>query len=294
MRAIAILLLILMLSGCGADHASRMQAARFPESVTLYREEAGEIITLSPQEYLTGCLFAAISPSADEEALKATACIIAGNALYSHEKGERHLGADLTDSTTPFLTLTQIEELHASSADYYLEKVAAAVEFGLTHRLTYDNEPIYAPYCAYSTGRTEDGGAPWLPATDIPADKDNEQARSVNAFSAEQVRKLTGTIPSSADCAEWFSGAEYTEGGTLSHIICNGKRFSGAQLRELFGLRSTAVTIEYSEARFVFTARGVGDNLGMSLNAACSMAEQEMSAEEILAHFYPQTILSEF
>lgn len=294
MRAIAILLLILMLSGCEADRASRKQAAGFPESVTLYREEAGEIITLSPQEYLTGCLFAAISPSASEEALKAAACIIAGNALYSHEKGERYFGADLTDSTTPFLTLTQIKELHASSTDYYLEKAAAAVEFGLTHRLTYENEPIYAPYCAYSTGKTEDGGVPWLPTTEIPADQDNEEARSVKAFSAEQVRKLTGTIPSSTDCAEWFSGAEYTDGGTLSHIVCNGKRFSGAQIQELFGLRSAAVTIEYSEARFVFTARGVGDNLGMSLNAACSLAEQGMSAEEILAYFYPETVLSEF
>ena len=98
--------------------------------------------------------------------------------------------------------------------------------------------------------------------------------------------ELTGVTVLPARNDDWFSEARYTQGGTLETIDFCGKTMTGAQLQQAFELRSAAIAVEYTEARFVFRAVGIGSNTGMSLNAASEMADQGMTAEEILDYFY--------
>ena len=296
MKILALLLSLLIFTGC-ASKAENNSIQSPPESITLYRMQKGEIITVSFMEYITGCLFGEISPSADIEALKAAACVIAGNTLYTLHSGRKYLGADVTDDVTQYISLSEAEAQYAGSYTHYLDKLSEAADFGIKHQLTFDGELIYAPYCAISTGITDDGGVSWLPSVEVPADKDHTEACSNAAFTAEQVRRimteLTGIRALGADCPKWFSDAEYTKGGRLLHISFGGARITGAQLKEAFGLRSEAISVEYSEARFVFRVRGIGGNIGMSLNGAAQMASDGMTTEQILALFYPYTKLVE-
>jgi len=295
MRAIALLLAIVFLTSCAHSGAADVQQTAVSQRVTLYRQQAAEIVTLELGEYIEGCLFGELSPSCHEEALKAAAVVIAGNALYQLQNGDKHCGADYSDSAMRYISPEEAALQHGSSYGYYLDKVRSAAEYGMANALTYEGEQVYAPYCAFSTGRTERGGEPWLPSVEVYADKDCEQGASSSAWSDTQVMRrlgaVTGVSALPARREEWFSDAEYTEGGTLRYIRFGGALLTGAQLREVFGLRSAAVTVEYSEERFVFRVRGSGDDLGMSLNGAAAMAKGGTTAEQILAYFYPHTVL---
>lgn len=106
-------------------------------------------------------------------------------------------------------------------------------------------------------------------------------------YTTEDVRRAfhkSGAL--TADCSQWFSDPVYAESGTLLYITFNGERVTGAELKRALGLRSTAITVDYTEDRFAFTCLGNGENKGMSVNAADFMSRQGSTAEEILAVFY--------
>ena len=62
---------------------------------------------------------------------------------------------------------------------------------------------------------------------------------------------------------------------------------SGETVRVRFGLPSTAISVEYTNDSFYFNCKGIGDNQGLSVNAALFLAEKGYSAEEILSYFFP-------
>ena len=289
----AFILFIIGRNSAGND----THTAAIPETVTLYRTEAGRIVPLSYKDYLIGCIFGEVSPAYGEEALKAAACAINSRTLCLLTEGERINGAQLSDIRYPWISPEEAEELYGASYPSYLRKAERAAEFGMAYALYYDGELISAPFCSVSTGKTEDGGSgyPYLSSRELPCDKDCDEGLSTAAYSDNSVRRtlteLTGVSRLSADPTQWFSGAVYTEGGTLSEIRFGSARLTGEQLREAFSLRSAAITVEYTEGRFLFTVRGIGDNLGMSLNAASEMARSGQTAEEILDFFYSPAVL---
>ncbi len=259
-------------------------------TVTLYRCGVGEIITIPYEDYLVGCIFAEVSPSYGDEALKAAACVINSRCLYLLKTQQRIHGADFSDIKYPWTSPEEAEELHGHSYPACLGKITQAVHYGMEHALFYEDVLISPPMCEISTGTTEDGGLPYLAPKALPADKDNDNGISTRAFPADYVKRaleeVTRTASLPAAPADWFSGAEYTDGGTLTEIRFGGARLTGEQLRTAFGLRSAAVTVKFTEERFVFTSRGIGDNLGMSLHTAAELAASGSTAEEILSSFY--------
>ncbi len=265
-----------------------------PKTVSLFRKSDCRIDTLTYEEYLTGCIFAEISPACGEEALKAAACAINCRTLCLLQENKRVNGAQLSDEEHTWLSPEDAAEEYGSSYKSYLRKVRNAVQFGTSHVLLYEDAIFPAPFCAISTGITEDGGA-CLSPKELPCDMNNDDGLSTAACSDNELRRilteLTGVSHLSAEPSEWFDNAIYTNGGTLSEIHFGGARLTGEQLRKVFALRSAAISVQYSEGRFLFTVRGIGDNLGMSLNAAAEMADAGKSAEEILAFFYSPAIL---
>ena len=260
------------------------------ESITLYRVKEGKMLTMPYKELVLGCMFAELLPSYADEALKAAACVINSRCLYLLQNGERINGADISDKQCPWMTPEEAETEYGRSYSSYLKKLSAAAEYGMRHALYYEQQLICPAMCLCSTGRTDNGGVPYHSPKTLAADETSSELLSTSAYSADNIRRtltgITGVSSLSARPSEWFSGAIYTDGGTLSEIRFGGARLTGAQLRDTFELRSAAITIEYTEERFVFTVRGCGDNLGMSLSSAAEMAGSGMTAEEILEYFY--------
>ncbi len=257
-------------------------------TVSLYRENAHRIELLTYEQLLVGCIFAEIPPSFSDEVLRAAACVLNSRCLSLLQDGIRSNGADMSDAECPWMSPDDAAQQHGISYASYLRRVTAAAEYGSRHALYYGDELISPPLCILSTGRTEDGGVPYLSPKQLPCDASHPDAISTAAFTADAVRRTLSPLGEisrlSARPSEWFTDAVYSDGGSLISIRIGGAGITGGQLMDAFSLRSTAITVEYTEERFLFTVRGIGCNTGMSLSAAEEMSQ--CTAEELLDIFY--------
>ncbi len=283
---LAMLILVLCMTGCNSQKQDR-----YPEKLSIYLSDEQEIKTISYSDYIVGCIFGSAEPSSGDEALKAVACAVNSYTLYQLESGDKDSFAwsKVADNgKLPYISPEKAEELYGSSYPIYLSKVQNAAEYGISHILTVGDSLFPAEICRLSTGVTESGAK-------CPLDELHTDFLSVAAFSENKVGKtlttLTGISNLPQNCENWFSDAEYTKSGTLSSVLFCGARVTGEQLMSAFSLRSSAITIEFTEERFVFTCKGDGLNRGISTNTAAILSKQGMTAEEILSYFYGETEL---
>ncbi len=267
------------------------------EYVTVLLEEKGQIVAVSRSDYLVGCLAGLVSPKYERETLRAAAACVSSTAEYYQLKrsGFSHSGADFSDKLTglPYITPDEAEQLYGDNYEKNLLKLTAAVADAPT--LTYDGKPIFAAVCEISSGCTDNAadvlgdGFPYLVSAPTELDAECEGYNSVFSLTEQSVYTALYTLCEpilTSDCSSWFSDAHYYDSGTLKSISFGECGLSGAELRNALGLRSTAISVEYSEDRFRFSCRGYGDNLGMSLNYANELALRGKKAEEILQYFY--------
>lgn len=250
-----------------------------PRRVSVYHPERGEILTMTYTEFLAGCVTGLTGgENLADEALAAVAAAENSRAVYalSTKKGFQNMGADFTvGADFPFVDGEKPDE-----------RVTNAVRTAERLLLTRGGEAINPQMCMISSGRTDEC-PPISPSVALPCDIGAEGFESRTAFTTEEVRRAlhkSGTI--TPDCSKWFDNAVYADTGTLLYVEFNGERITGAALKQTFGLRSVAVTVEYTEDKFRFTCLGLGENKGMSINAADFMAKNGSTAEEILKTFY--------
>lgn len=254
-----------------------------PSRISVYDSAAGVIYTPSYEDFLAGCVGGLLLNNVDfdPEALKAIA--IAENtrikyflANKSGFGGIGDLGADLT-----------VGEYLPYSPEKVTEKVKKAAKEAANTSLEFNGEPFIAPICKISAGRTE-ALLPYSPSIGLPCDTEAPGFNGSSSFTPEAVREALGGGNLSYNFVEWFHDPVYTENGTLRYIEFNSERITGDTLKKTLGLRSTAITVEFREDLFYFTTKGLGDNKGMSVNAANYLAKKGKTAEEILAIFYPE------
>lgn len=254
-----------------------------PARVSIYDREASVIFTPNYEELLAGCVEGLIMKGVEYEyeALKAIAITENTRIKYylNLKKDFDGLGADLS-----------VSEQIPYSPEKPSAAVKAAVKDALTLSLMYDGKPFNTPICKISTGRTDDL-LPYSPSVGLPCDKDAPGFSGSAEMTAEEVCGALNGSNLPFDGTEWFTDPVYNENGTLMFIKFNNERISGESLRKALGLRSSAITVEYSEDKFIFKCQGWGDNRGMSVYAANYLAQRGKTAEEILNIFYPDAEL---
>lgn len=272
---------------------------------------SGEVLTVPVRDYLIGALCAEMPLSFESEALKAQ--VVAAHTYAARQAAiaraypdESLQGADFSNDSSRYQAYYTNEQLREVLGDRYAdgyETAAAAVDAVLPEILTYDNQPIIAAFHAMCSGRTEDSAHVWgtpvayLTAVDSPADPEAPAFEQAVTFSEDEVREAltavhTGLILGS-DPAGWFAEGERTDSGTVLHMTVGRSIFTGQELRSIFGLRSADFTIDYADGEFSFTTRGYGHGVGMSQYGANAMAQEGSTYEEILAHYYPGTVLAD-
>lgn len=262
-----------------------------PSRVTLYRPETSEIITLTYEDFLCGCVAGLLPENQSEynaEALRAIAIAENSRALYRLNNREFSFKAPYAKSETEnfgadFVTNSEFPYI---STEISLT-LRTAVQNAINSVLTYDGEPINVPMCKISSGRT-DSEPPISPSVALMCDIDANGYESSFAFTPDEILsalRIKEVI--SADRSAWFTNAAYNDCGTLLFIEFGGIKYTGAELKRLLGLRSTAITVQFTEDKFYFICRGLGENRGMSISAANFLAKTGNTAEEILAVFYP-------
>ena len=261
---------------------------------TLTLVESGEEITLTAEEYLTGCLFAQIDVTYEMETLKAQAV-----AAYTYALRLTVDGNELSDSTAlcqPYFTPEKAREYYGNSYDEYLPKVREAAAYGAGHVLYYDNKPIYSVYHSVSAGFTARPeyiwgiSLPYLKQAECSADMTYPHFQTRNDITPEDMRvKLLGydgTLDMPLDYSLWFTDIVKDVYGYVQSVRVGDKTLSGGDMWRLLGLRSTAFDISWNGMAFTVTAYGYGHGAGMSQYTANIMAQNGSSTEEILEYFY--------
>ncbi len=281
------------------------------ESYQMLDITSGKVETISVRDYLIGAVCAEMPATFETEALKAQAVAAHTYAERQHMLEESDptpalCGADFSndsDQYQAFFTENQARQYYGDSFDTSYAKICDAVDAVLPYILEYDGKPIIAAFCSMSSGTTESAETVWGSAvaylvsvdsaSDVSAPRYLETAEfSADAFQSAAEETLSDLVWSD-DPADWITVEETSAVGTVRTATLGGQAVTGQQVRSIFGLRSAVFTVEYADGSFTFTTKGFGHGVGMSQYGANEMAKDGSTWEEILAHYYPNTVLVE-
>jgi len=269
--------------------------------IYLTRAQTQDIVEIPFEDYIAGVVYAEMPASFEEEALKAQAVAA---RTYTIKKLES--GTHICDDSTHCQAWKEPDE----SEEY--KKITEAVKTTNSEILTYLGEVISAFFHSASGGKTQNvkdvwGGQeiPYLLAVDSP----NENTLMSTFFSeielsytdfASKINAYTGkkTIPYDLSKTKNITNfkkeikiTNRTEGDHVESIKVSDTTFSGTEFRNIFDLRSTNFTLTLKEKTILIQVKGYGHGVGMSQWGAQVMATEGKNYQEILAHYYPNTML---
>lgn len=271
----------------------------------IYDETEKTVREVPALDYVAGAIAAEMGADFEPEALLAQGIAAFSCALYqkeAHEGTEYDFTADPTEKQI-YLTEEKAREVYGDAFPEKWEKITAAAEKAVQKVVTFGGHPALTVYHALSAGWTEDaanvwkGPVPYLVAVESPGDTQSEQFLSkvtVTKARALTLLNSSGAGLSGKEPEKWFEGMKVSPSGYVTEIPIGKATFSGTKLRGLFGLRSAAFCVTYADDVFTFTVKGFGHGVGLSQIGADYMAKNGATAEEILAHYYPGTVLSDF
>ncbi len=273
---------------------------------------SGEVMEVPVREYVIGAVCAEMPASFEPEALKAQAVAAHTYAyrlalLAQAGTDESMKGAYFSNDSSryqAFFTDEEIREAFGKNYEEYHRKIEDAVDAVLGEILLYEEEPIIAAFHAMSGGRTESAAHVW--GTDVPylvpvdsqSDLDAPLYEQTVVFSAQEVRTMLeearNGLMLGGEPEKWLSVAEVSDSGTVLRLNAGSSIFTGQEVRSLFGLRSAAFSVEYTEEGFAFTTKGYGHHVGMSQYGANAMAQTGKTYREILLYYYPGAVIAEY
>ena len=247
-------------------------------------------------QYLTRVLLAEMPAEFEPEALKAQA-VVARTYTCRRLAGKKHgMAAVCTDPSCCQGCRREADYLEAGGRAEAVEKIRQAVRDTDGQVLTYEGALIDATYFSCSGGFTEDAVAVWgqdvpyLQAVESPGEEMAPRFREEVCFTRQELTEKLGLSGQEGEALA-IGPIRRTEGGGIETVQIGGRQFSGRELRQKLGLRSTALEIRQEGAQFVFESRGFGHRVGMSQYGAQAMALEGRGYAEILSHYYQGTEL---
>ena len=263
----------------------------------------GRAVESDMQQYLVGVVAAEMPASFEPEALKAQAVAARSYAMYTMAGGKHGASVLCTDYSCcqAWHSEEKLKESWGGDYDKYIEKIRAAVEQTRGEYLSYEGQAVFAAFHSSSAGATENSGALWSQLPYLVSVESPETAEDVPGYissvscSALDFRDTLLYAYPEADFTaaedQWIGPVLKDSSGRVESVELGGISVSGAELRSLFSLRSTAFELEYREGQFCFTVTGYGHGVGMSQYGANVMAAQGAGYRDILDHYYPGTEL---
>lgn len=239
---------------------------------------SGTTVTMNGHDIICQMVNSEIGETWDEEAIKAQAVAAYSCLRFNDDSG-----------------LIETVGLKAG----YSSKLESCVNAVEGQVVTYNGQIINAVYSAstagYSTTSKDIWGVsyPFLQCVKSEYDDQDPNWGIETTFSLEDVKtKLeeeTG-ITLSDDPSKWFSISECYSGKYIRSVSIDGQtNISGSTLASIFGIKSTAMDISYTDNIFTFTSYGWGHGVGMSQWGACMYAKNGWTYDQILSHYYINT-----
>ena len=287
--------------GIQSTPVSPLPSPDIPEGFLILDESSNEILEVPVEDFVTAAVALEMSPHVPKEALKAQA--IAVRSYYLRLKWEYiALPYHFTcNSETPlvYASDTYFQELWGDEYEENMTMISDAVKATEGSILNYEDEIACAAFFPLSCGVTVEGeGFPYLISVASPYDSLSPYFEDEKKFTPEEVMNICsatwpkGRFNFELPYEEWFKDIVFSTGSIVYSTNICGFGVTGEEVREAFELRSASYQIEYIDDAFVFRTRGMGHGVGMSQYGAVQMASMGASCEEILAWYYPGTVLT--
>lgn len=248
----------------------------------------GQKDPLQLNDYLLGVLAGEMPASFPPEALRAQALAARTYVIKATDFGNRPI--DPTVQAQVFLNAEQRLEKWGADTELYETKLSEAIASTDHQVITYEGEPITAMFFSTSNGSTESaenyGGTAYpylIPVSSYEPDlKPNKKILTLEEFAVtlgvpeDQIEQLT---------------VFRNDTNRVQVVKLPTRTLTGREFRTLFELPSTDFTVELLGDSIHLVTAGYGHGVGMSQYGAKAMAEQGATGEDIIAHYYPGTIL---
>ncbi|NCU16282.1 stage II sporulation protein D [Pallidibacillus pasinlerensis] len=262
--------------------------------VSVYRTAKDEIETVPLEQYIVGVVASEMPAEFEEEALKAQALAartyVIKQMMSDVQRGIVK-GADINDTVEHqvYKDEEQLQEQWKGNYEKNIEKIRRAVYETRGQILVYEDEPITASYFSMSNGYTENSddyyssAFPYLTSVESPWDTEApkftvETTIPVNEFESALGVKIEGSHVGKI--------VSRTNSNRVEKVRIGNKEFTGREIRNKLGLRSTDFTWELSGQNVVIITKGYGHGVGMSQYGANGMAKSGKTFEEIVKHYY--------
>ncbi|MWV46577.1 stage II sporulation protein D [Paenibacillus sp. HJL G12] len=271
--------------------------------VSVYLSKTGKVETLSLEDYVVGVIAAEMPAEFDLEALKAQAVaartFIVRRLADGDKSGVPGLQADVTDTVNhqAYLSKEQLETQWKGKSEQ-LAKIKRAVEESRNTIMTYKGKPITASFFSTGNGYTENSedywsqNIPYLRSVASPWDKQAPGYEETVKMSRGDFLTKLGLAGKSVPAATMGENQPFIEvlsstaGHRIKEITIGGVKFTGREVREKLGLRSSEFSWKTSGDDVLITTYGYGHGVGMSQWGAEGMAKEGYTATEIMKHYY--------
>lgn len=288
-----------------------VSSGKYTVSLVVYNHADAIIDEVLLEDYLIGVVAAEMPHTFNFEAIKAQA-VAARTFALSRIKGlygskDGHYGADVcTDPghCQSWVSMERFLETYGNEESW--QKICNAVSETENVVITYDGVLINPLYHSNSGGVTEDiedvwtniGEVPYLKSVYSPYEEDYSEYEKTVVFSWDEIKskaekrypeaKLGNEAEQDFEILSWSSSGRVDKARLGSVII------TGTELRELLGLRSTNLEINFPGNNHVeIISRGYGHGVGMSQCGADALGKNGYTFEEILKFYYTGVTVGE-
>lgn len=257
----------------------------------------GETKRMDLEKYVTRVVLGEMSESFHQDALKAQAVAARTYTLYCIEVMKKHeTGAVCTDYHCCQAYCEPEEYLNKRGTQLGIERITDAVKSTAGEVLQYNDELICATYFASSGGRTESPAElwgqsyPYLMAIDSPGEENCGYFHDEISLTALEFQDTIG-VQLSGSPSSWFGMVKYTVGNGVDLMRIGGRLYTGPELRKIFQLRSTIISVTTTDDMITFKTKGYGHRVGLSQHGANALANNGRDYRYILQFYYPNAIL---
>lgn len=246
------------------------------------------------EEYVKGVVAAEMPASFHPEALKAQALAARTYALRTTKKGEQPIAKDV--SAQVYYTKAERKKNWGKEFSKKEKKVEKAVQATAGEVILHEDELISAMFFSTSNGQTEaaknfsGSEIPYLQS--VPSSGEEKLTPVYKEETKISLAKWNEAFGTDWD-ADMFQSLQLirNSSGRVQKILTDGFEKEGREVRELLGLRSTDFNIAFDVTNklVLINTVGYGHGVGMSQYGAEALAQKNLSAHDIIAHYYTET-----
>lgn len=287
----------------GADVVSGQQ-------ISLYLTGSGETVSLDLETYLAGVVAAEMSPTFEEEALKAQAIVartftlrrLANSATDVAIRGHEAVVCNDAGHCQAYYSEETNRERWGDDYEENDNRCRQAIAATAGQVVTYGGELAATFYHSTCGGKTASAAEVWGRAYpylitvncdwDQAAPRYEDQATIALADLPYLLGDGINPCLALAD-GEAASVVPVAEGETASgrvvNVVYGDLTFPATEFRQKTGINSTAFRLTVDGDNLLIATRGYGHGVGLCQQGANGMAAAGYRYEEILAHYYPGT-----